>query len=51
MACLDIYQALTEERPYRIALIHSEAMKILYGMKDAGLIDGVIVNDIEKVFR
>jgi len=51
MACLDIYQALTEERPYRIALIHSEAMKILYGMKDAGLIDGVIVNDIEKVFK
>lgn len=50
MACLDIYQALTEERPYRIALNHSEAMNILNSMKNNGLIDGKITDDINYVF-
>ncbi len=50
MACLDIYQALTEERPYRIALNHAEAMNILNSMKNDGLIDGKITDDINYVF-
>lgn len=50
MACLDIYQALTEERPYRIALNHGEAMNILTSMKNDGLIDSKITDDIDYVF-
>ncbi|GFP74060.1 HD-GYP domain-containing protein [Clostridium fungisolvens] len=51
IACLDIYEALTEERPYRKALEHKEAMDILNGMKDAGFIDAQITEDIDFVFR
>jgi len=51
IACLDIYQALTEDRPYRKSLNHQEAMKILRGMSNAGFIDGIIVEDINKVFK
>ncbi|ASW42788.1 HD-GYP domain-containing protein [Clostridium isatidis] len=50
MTCLDIYQALTEERPYRKGLVHKEAMKILYDMYKKGLIDGKITEDIDNVF-
>ena len=50
ITCLDIYQALTEERPYRKGLSHEEAMKILNEMKDDGFIDGKIVKDINYVF-
>ena len=51
MACLDIYQAITEDRPYRKALSHSEAMEILNTMKHNGYIDGKIVSDIDYVFK
>lgn len=51
MACLDIYQALTEERPYRRSLAHEEAMDILCEMKLNGSIDGKIVEDINYVFK
>jgi HD-GYP domain-containing protein (c-di-GMP phosphodiesterase class II) len=50
MACLDIYEALTEERPYRHPLSHREAMNILNNMKDKGYIDEKITNDIDYVF-
>lgn len=50
LACLDIYEALTEERPYRKALMHGEAMEILQNMKDDGFIDDRIVQDIDLVF-
>lgn len=50
MACLDIYQALTEERPYRKSLEHKEAMNILYEMCNKGFIDGKITEDIDNVF-
>jgi HD-GYP domain-containing protein (c-di-GMP phosphodiesterase class II) len=50
IACLDIYEALTEERPYRGALEHKEAMEILNSMKDNGFIDACIVEDIDFVF-
>lgn len=51
IACLDIYEALTEERPYRRSLAHSEAMSILNNMKDEGDIDSRITNDIDHVFK
>lgn len=50
MACLDIYEALTEERPYRQPLSHSETMTILNSMKDNGFIDPKITKDIDYVF-
>lgn len=50
MACLDIYEALIEERPYRHPLSHREAMAILNNMKDKGYIDEKITNDIDYVF-
>lgn len=51
MGCLDIYQALTENRPYREGLSHEKTMCILYEQVNKGLIDAQIVNDIEKVFK
>jgi HD-GYP domain-containing protein (c-di-GMP phosphodiesterase class II) len=50
IACLDIYEALTEERPYRRSLGHEEAMDILNNMKDQGYIDSRITKDIDYVF-
>jgi len=50
LTCLDIYEALTEERPYRIALEHEAAMEILNKMKDNGFIDVRITEDINHVF-
>ncbi|WP_101696606.1 HD-GYP domain-containing protein [Clostridium minihomine] len=49
MACVDIYQALTEERPYRAALLHEEAVGILRAMADQHLIESSIVEDIYSV--
>jgi HD-GYP domain-containing protein (c-di-GMP phosphodiesterase class II) len=51
MACLDIYEALTEERPYRVGLSHKEAMDILNKMKDDGFIDAEITKDVDYVFN
>lgn len=51
MACIDIYQALTEERPYKKGMSHEASMKILRDMADNGFIDGTIVEDINKVFH
>lgn len=50
MACLDIYEALTEERPYRNILSHEEAMSILNKMTGQGFIDAEITSDINYVF-
>lgn len=50
MGCIDIYQALTEERPYRKALSHEKALKIMSSMSQNGYIDKRIVEDIDKVF-
>lgn len=50
MACLDIYQALVEDRPYKEGMSHIDAMVILRKMKDAGQLDGTIIDDIDKCF-
>ncbi|RKD27138.1 HD domain-containing protein [Caminicella sporogenes DSM 14501] len=51
MACLDVYQALTEDRPYREKLTHNEGIKILKSMAKDNLLDGYIVEDIDKVMK
>ena len=49
MACLDIYQAVSEERPYHPRRSHAETMPILYDMAEKGGIDPGIVRDMDKV--
>lgn len=51
ISCLDIYQALREERPYRKSMNHREAMKILGEMAQTGKIDAKITQDIDTVFK
>lgn len=51
MACVDIYQALIEERPYRDALSHEQAIKIMKEMTNKEFIDDGIVKDIDNLFR
>lgn len=50
MGCLDIYQALREDRPYKKGKSHEEAMGILHGMVDGGFIDQELTEDIDRVF-
>ena len=50
IACLDIYQALKEKRPYREAMSHVRAYAILEEMAARGELDYTIVKDIDKVF-
>lgn len=50
MAVLDIYQALSEERPYKKSMGHEEAMAVLRGLSETGALDGDIVRDIDYVF-
>lgn len=50
MACMDIYQALTETRPYKDGLPHDRALSIMRGMVEDGQLDGDIVEDIDKRF-
>lgn len=50
IACLDIYQALREKRPYRTEMDHQGAMVILKDMAEKGQLDNTIVEDIHTVF-
>ena len=49
MACIDIYQAVCEERPYHPRRSHAETMPILYSMAEKGGIDPVIVKEMDTV--
>ena len=51
MACLDIYQALTENRPYREGMSHEKAVEILKREANSGRIDSGMVQEINHVFR
>lgn len=51
MACVDIYQALTESRPYKQGMSHEKACGILMDMVQKGWIDGEIVRQIDVCFR
>jgi HD-GYP domain-containing protein (c-di-GMP phosphodiesterase class II) len=50
VACLDIYQALREDRPYRAGMQHARAMRILQDMALDGQIDSGIAADIDRCF-
>lgn len=50
MACLDIYQALTEQRPYKKGMEHARALEILHGMASKNQVDEQIVDDIHRAF-
>ena len=47
MACVDIYQALTEDRPYKKGLSHEKTCDILDDMAQKDFID----SDISKIIR
>jgi HD-GYP domain-containing protein (c-di-GMP phosphodiesterase class II) len=49
LACIDIYQAVSEARPYHGSRSHAETMPILYDMAQKGLIDKTIVGDLDTV--
>lgn len=51
VACCDIYQALTEDRPYRAGMSHDAAVSILKEMADRGEVDQYIVASINDVFE
>ena len=51
VACLDIYQAVSEPRPYHGARSHAEAMTILHSMAGKGIIDGGIVKDMDEIME
>lgn len=48
IACLDIYQAVREARPYHPERNHEETMKILKDMAEKGYIDGEITKDLDR---
>ena len=50
MACIDVYQAVSEERPYHPARNHSDTMQILYKMADSGGIDRSVADDLSLAF-
>lgn len=49
IACCDIYQALTEDRPYRPGMSHSDTMRILNAMALDGELDKDMICDIDTV--
>jgi HD-GYP domain-containing protein (c-di-GMP phosphodiesterase class II) len=51
LACLDIYQALREERPYKPGMTHTYAMAVPNGMAAGGQLDAGIVGDINQCFK
>lgn len=51
LACLDVYQALTEERPYRPPLAHAKAVGIMDDMVRVGSLDRGLVSEVEAEFR
>ena len=50
MGCIDIYQALTENRPYKEGFSHEKTMKMLRDMGKGGFIDCEIVEDMDAAF-
>jgi HD-GYP domain-containing protein (c-di-GMP phosphodiesterase class II) len=49
MACIDVYQAVSEERPYHPRRSHGETMPILFNMAERGGLDRKIVEDMDRV--
>lgn len=51
MACLDIYQALREDRPYKQGKSHTDTMTLLFSLGEKGLLDTSIIKDINIAFQ
>lgn len=51
LACLDVYQALTEDRPYKAGMVHEKAIGILRELAEKGELDTYIVEQIDKEFE
>ena len=49
MACVDIYQALTEKRPYKDGLSHETTISIMQDMAAKGELNESIIRDIDHV--
>ncbi|MDR2768602.1 MAG: HD domain-containing protein [Treponema sp.] len=49
IACIDIYQAVSEDRPYHGRRSHRDSINILLEMAGAGVVDKSIVQDLDKV--
>jgi HD-GYP domain-containing protein (c-di-GMP phosphodiesterase class II) len=47
LACIDIYQAVNETRPYHPARTHAQTMAIIYELAGRGLIDRDIAKDLD----
>ena len=46
MACIDIYQALTEKRPYKDGMSHEQSISIIQDMVRKGELDEKVVQDM-----
>lgn len=51
LACVDIYQALTEDRHYRKRMSHGAAIKIMQNMVQDGLIEPSVTEDMDSIFK
>lgn len=51
MACIDIYQALTEKRPYKDGMSHEKSISIMLDMAHKNELDEKIVQDMAIVMR
>ncbi len=51
IGCADIYQALTEDRPYRKGMSHEQSMQVLKDLAAKGKIEAAIVEDMDKVLQ
>ena len=49
MACIDIYQALTEKRPYKDGMSHEQSISIMREMAEKGELNEKIVRDMDVV--
>ncbi len=49
IACIDIYQAVCEQRPYHEARNHKDTMRVLWEMAWKGEIDRAIVKDLDEM--
>ncbi len=50
LACVDIYQALTEDRPYKAGMSHKKAIGILKELGEKGELDEAIVTLMDSEF-
>lgn len=51
LACIDIYQALVEDRPYKPGMSHEQSISIMRNMVEMNKIDGKITDDIDDCFK